>query len=105
MTSMGVRCDSSVLDIPLARSQPLSYIDGVDRAASPRRSSPHRFHNMTCLLTWGAVVLLFPLILLLWITETKQQKARRWRSAGHTYRTIADRLHVSPTTARRYAMS
>ena len=61
---------------------------------------------MTCSFFVGAlVVLLFPLILLLWITETKQQKARRWRSAGHTYRTIADRLHVSPTTARRYAMS
>ena len=64
------------------------------------------FHNMTCSFFVGElVVLLFPLILLLWITETKQQKARRWRSAGHTYRTIADRLHVSTTTARRYAMS
>ena len=60
---------------------------------------------MTCLLTWGAVVLLFLLILLLWITESKQQKARRWRSAGHTYKTIASRLNVSPTTARRYALA
>jgi DNA-binding CsgD family transcriptional regulator len=52
-----------------------------------------------------AVVLLFPVIFLLWLTESKQQKARRWRSAGLTYKTIASRLHCSPTTARRYALA
>lgn len=60
---------------------------------------------MTCLLTWGAVVLLFPIIFLIWLTESKQQKARRWRSAGLTYKTIASRLNVSPTTARRYCLA
>ena len=60
---------------------------------------------MTCLLTWGAVVLLLPVLLLLWATESKQQRARRWRKAGHTYKSIASRLDVSPTTARRYALA
>ena len=49
---------------------------------------------MTCLLTWGAVVLLFPVIFLLWLTESKQQRAKRMRKAGHTYKTIASRLSI-----------
>jgi len=61
---------------------------------------------MTCSFIVGAlVVLLFPLILLLWATESKQQRAKRWRKAGHTYKTIASRLNVSPTTARRYCLA
>ena len=60
---------------------------------------------MTCLLTWGAVVLLFPVIFILWLTESKQQSAKRMRKAGHTYKTIASRLNVSPTTARRYCLN
>ena len=60
---------------------------------------------MTCLLTWGAVVLLFPVIFLLWLTESKQQRAKRMRKAGHTYKTIARNLSISPTTARRYALA
>jgi len=60
---------------------------------------------MTCLLTWGAVVLLLPVIVLLWLTESKQQRARRWRRSGQTYKTIASKLNVSPTTARRYCLA
>ena len=60
---------------------------------------------MTCFLAWGAALLLLPLILLFWITESPQQRARRWRKAGHTYKSIASRLNVSPTTARRYALA
>ena len=44
---------------------------------------------MTCLLTWGAVVLLFPILFILWLTESKQQRAKRQRNAGHTYKEIA----------------
>ncbi len=59
---------------------------------------------MTCLLSWGTALLLLPVLILLWATETKQQRARRWRKAGQTYKSIAARLGVSPTTARRYCL-
>jgi len=61
---------------------------------------------MTCSFIVGAlVVLLFPVIFIMWLTESKQQRAKRWRKAGHTYKTIASRLKVSPTTARRYCLA
>jgi ABC-type spermidine/putrescine transport system permease subunit II len=47
------------------------------------------------------VLLLFPLLILLWATESRQQRARRWRRDGWTYRAIAERLGCSQTTARR----
>jgi len=52
-----------------------------------------------CLLA----LLLFPLLLLLWITESKGQRIRRWRRSGLTWRVCAERLGVSPSTARRWA--
>jgi DNA-binding CsgD family transcriptional regulator len=61
---------------------------------------------MTCSFFVGAlVVLLFPVIVLLWLTESKQQRAKRWRKSGQTYASIASRLNVSPTTARRYCLA
>jgi DNA-binding CsgD family transcriptional regulator len=60
---------------------------------------------MTCFLAWGAALLLLPVLILLWATESKQQRAKRWRKAGNTYKTIASRLNVSPSTARRYALA
>ena len=83
----------------------MCYIDGVDRAAHAPVVTTQLSQLMTCLLTWGAVVLLFPVIFILWLTESKQQSAKRMRKAGHTYKTIATRLSVSPTTARRYALA
>ena len=59
----------------------------------------------TCLLSWGAVVLLFPILFILWLTESKQQRAKRQRNAGHTYKEIAAKLRISPTTARRYCLA
>jgi hypothetical protein len=50
--------------------------------------------------------LLLPLLVLcgvlLWVTETKKDRARRWRRAGMTQRAIADRLGVSRSTVRRW---
>ena len=60
---------------------------------------------MTCFLAWGAALLLLPVIVLLYITATPQQHAKRLRSNGYTYKSIATRLNVSPTTARRWAMA
>ena len=42
-----------------------------------------------------------PLILLFWATESRQQRARRWRRDGWTQQRIADRLGCSRTTVRR----
>jgi DNA-directed RNA polymerase specialized sigma24 family protein len=48
-----------------------------------------------------AALLLLPLIVLLWMTESRQQRARRLRSYGWSQQRIADRLGCSRTTARR----
>jgi ABC-type spermidine/putrescine transport system permease subunit II len=57
---------------------------------------------MTTTLAWVAVILSIPVLILLWASESKQQKARRWRRQGWTQKRIADRLHVSTSTVRRY---
>lgn len=59
---------------------------------------------MTTLCTFAAIVaalIMLPLIVLLWLTESRQQRARRWRSYGWTQQRIADRLGCSRTTVRR----
>jgi IS30 family transposase len=55
---------------------------------------------MTTICTILAL-LLFPVLFLLWLTESRQQRARRWRRDGLTYRVIAERLGCSQTTVRR----
>ena len=61
--------------------------------------------TFTTMAALVAVFLLIPIVVLLWATESPQQRARRMRRRGHTFRTIAGRLHVSPTTARRYCLA
>lgn len=46
-------------------------------------------------------ILLLPLIVLAWASESRQQRARRWRRSGMTQQAIADRLGVSRSTVRR----
>jgi DNA-binding CsgD family transcriptional regulator len=55
----------------------------------------------TCVLAWAVALLLLPIVIILWATETRQQRARRWRAAGWTQQRIADRLSCSRTTVRR----
>ena len=57
----------------------------------------------TCAFAWLAVILLFPLVLIWNLTESKSTKIRRARSNGHTWKAIANRYSISPTTARRWA--
>jgi len=47
------------------------------------------------------VLILLPLIVLAWASESQQQRAKRWRKAGMTQQAIADRLGVSRSTVRR----
>ena len=55
----------------------------------------------TTLTALVLALLLLPLIVLFWATESRQQRARRWRSYGMTQQAIADRLGCSRTTVRR----
>lgn len=57
----------------------------------------------TCLLAWAAVLLLLPLHCLLWLTESRHTRIRRWRSQGWTWKQISERLGCSQSTARRWA--
>jgi hypothetical protein len=57
--------------------------------------------SIACLTAWAVALLLLPLLILVWATESRQQRARRWRAAGLTQQKIADRLGCSRTTVRR----
>jgi hypothetical protein len=57
--------------------------------------------SITCITAWALALLLLPLVVLFWVTESRQQRARRWRSYGLTQQVIADRLGCSRTTVRR----
>ena len=49
-----------------------------------------------CLVTWVAALVLLPLIVLLWITESKPQRIRRYqRQYGWSQRRIADHLGIT----------
>ena len=61
--------------------------------------------SITCLVATVLALLTIPVMVLLWITESKQQRAKRLRASGHTYKSIATRFNVSPTTARRWALA
>ena len=47
------------------------------------------------------VVLLFPFLLILWASESRDQRIRRWRKAGASQQLIADRIGCSRATVRR----
>jgi len=49
-------------------------------------------------------LIILPVLILLWATESPQQRARRMRAAGDSYRAIGAALGVSHTTARRYCL-
>lgn len=57
--------------------------------------------SITCITVWVVALLLLPIIVLLWASESREQRARRWRRQGLTQQAIADRLGCSRTTARR----
>ena len=55
-----------------------------------------------CLLAWAAVLMTLPIVFLFWLTESREQRARRWRRDGMTQQAIANRLSVSRSTIRRW---
>jgi AraC-like DNA-binding protein len=74
-----------------------------ERGADPHlaRHWPVQSMSITCLAAWVAALILLPIVVLLWATESRQQRAKRWRSYGWTQQAIADRLGCSRTTVRR----
>ena len=58
---------------------------------------------MTNVLVWALVILLLPVHLILWATESKGTTVRRLRRQGQTWKQIAAKFTVSPTTVRRWA--
>lgn len=57
--------------------------------------------TITCIAAWVVALLLLPLLVLAWASESREQRARRWRRQGLTQQAIADRLGCSRTTVRR----
>ena len=50
---------------------------------------------MTTTLAILIALLLLPLVILLWATESTEQRAKRLRSYGWTQRRIADHMRIS----------
>jgi DNA-binding CsgD family transcriptional regulator len=57
--------------------------------------------TITCLAAWALALLLLPFTLLAWASESRNQRARRWRRSGLTQQAIATRLGCSRSTVRR----
>lgn len=61
--------------------------------------------TVTCLLATLLAILTIPLLVIYLATESRPQRARRWRRAGMTQSRIAERLGCSRTTVRRMLAS
>ena len=51
--------------------------------------------NIMCIAAWVAVLLLLPALILLWASESQEQRIRRWARCGLSQRKIAERLGIS----------
>lgn len=57
--------------------------------------------SISCILIWTVALLLLPVLFLAWLTESRTDRARRWRAAGMTQARIAERLGVSRYQVRK----
>lgn len=57
--------------------------------------------TLPCILAWAAVLVLLPVLILAWLTETQDQKIRRWKGYGMTQQAIADRLGITRYRVRQ----
>ena len=53
------------------------------------------------LILWLLLPLLLLVGVLLWLSESREQRIRRWRAAGMTQRAIAERLGISTYAVRK----
>jgi predicted DNA-binding protein (UPF0251 family) len=56
---------------------------------------------MSTTLALIAALLLLPIIIILWATESTEQRAKRLRSYGWTQRRIADHMGISRSRVQR----
>jgi DNA-binding CsgD family transcriptional regulator len=49
----------------------------------------------TCLLAWALALLLLPVVLLAWVTESRTERVRRLHRSGMSQRRIAQQLGIS----------
>jgi hypothetical protein len=56
---------------------------------------------MTTTIALLIALLLLPVLILLWATESTEQRARRLRSYGWSQRRIADHLNITRYAVRR----
>ena len=54
-------------------------------------------------IAWLLVLLLLPLIVVWNLTESRSTKIRRARDNGHSWKQIAARYGVSPSTVKRWS--
>jgi CRP-like cAMP-binding protein len=81
---------------------PLATIPSPGRPrAPPRLITPELIMSISCVAAWAVALLLLPILVLLWATESREQRARRWRRQGLTQQAIASRLGCSRSTVRR----
>jgi hypothetical protein len=59
---------------------------------------------MTTTFAWVAVILLLPFVILLWATESQQQRVRRFRRQGWSQQRIADHLKITRHKVRGLLM-
>ena len=60
-----------------------------------------RFKTMTTTIALILAILFLPVLVLLWATESREQRVRRWKQNGWSQQRMADRLGCSRTTVRR----
>ena len=57
------------------------------------------------MFAWLAALIFLPALILLWATESRHTRILRLKRNGYTWKSIATRYGVSPTTARRWSMA
>jgi hypothetical protein len=57
--------------------------------------------SIPCIAACTAVLLLLPILILLWATESTEQRAKRLRSYGWTQRRIAEHMRISRSRVQR----
>lgn len=65
------------------------------RPAESRTQSRHHSTRVNTMTTIILTLLLLPLALLLWATESTEQRAKRLRSYGWSQRRIADHMRIT----------
>ena len=61
--------------------------------------------SLSCLFWWLLLPFIALLAALLWATESRHTRIRRWHSQGLSWQAIAARQACSPPTARRLTLN